>query len=847
MRFNPSYPLILTLFLLEVPSALSQNLLMNPGFDRDLRGWTAATSTSPDPAPPGYVEASLGWTSSDAGASALSGGATLHARAGTMSIATASLTQCVPVSEGMLISFGAKFLTARQYMTAQAAATVSFFPSADCSGTPLGGATAPALPTVIAPTETTSGGLWVLTASRAVSSTGTRSVLFEIDAGAHGSMAYGLSYVDAVADDAFLTIANTSLTTTLLPSAAWVHGAAGSYWTTQFTLSNPGSTDAGVTFKWLGHDIDGRGGYETTYVVRAGQTFTPDEQTWWVNHPENWGAILVTSSSSALIVQSETRTYVPGGGTVGQALPAFGPADYAGATPKTLAPIRENALFRTNLVLANATEAPLMAHVVLYAADGTQLGSRDVPLQPLGMTQINRVAAALGVSTLDLGRIAVSTPKPGGLVAAYASIIDNKTNDPRTILPQDVPAASSGPNLLANPGFDRDLTGWNLALSDVAPNAARAGGWSNGDANGGSASGSAFLSASSAGFGGYGWVTLTQCVPVAASRVYGLRVNVRSSAWGFYGNVPSPGLSMSFHASGDCSGAEIARQSTALRPFNGTSSGEDWYTLATPAGTAPEAARSALVYLAAGASGSVHGAGLSAYFDDVSFAEGASTWTRLIPAAASVSGSGGSNWTTDLALSNAGAQTSSVYLEFLAREGPLSGVTNVGDGQSLSLRNVLVSMFGHDQVWGPLRVTATSPSVAVTAETSTPTAGGGAVGQAIVAFAPRDLIGAAAKSIAPVRDDDAFRTNLVVANATDSSLTAHVELFDAGGALVGSRDIAVGPLAATQINGVGWALAGTSVNPGRISVSTPTPGGLVAAYASVIDNATNDPRTILPR
>jgi hypothetical protein len=34
---------------------------------------------------------------------------------------------------------------------------------------------------------------------------------------------------------------------------------------------------------------------------------------------------------------------------------------------------------------------------------------------------------------------------------------------------------------------------------------------------------------------------------------------------------------------------------------------------------------------------------------------------------------------------------------------------------------------------------------------------------------------------------------------------------------------------------------------GRISVSTATPGGLVAAYASVIDNVTNDPRTLLPR
>ena len=285
-------------------------------------------------------------------------------------------------------------------------------------------------------TETNSGGLWLPAASQAIATAGARSARFEIDARALGTMAYGLSYVDAVVDDVVLMAGPTSLTTWLLPSAAWIHGAGGSYWTTQFTLCNTGSTDAAVTFKWLGHDVDGRGGDAFTYFVHAGQTLSPDRAIWSINFPENYGAILVTSSSPALVVQSETSTNVPGGGTAGQALPALGAADFAGASPKMLAPIRENAAFRTNLVLANATEAPLTAHVELYAADGTLVGARDVDLPPLGMRQLTRVAVVLGASTLDLGRIAVSTPTPGGSVAAYASVIDNVTNDPRTILPR---------------------------------------------------------------------------------------------------------------------------------------------------------------------------------------------------------------------------------------------------------------------------------------------------------------------------------------------------------------------------------------------------------------------------
>ena len=437
LRSRSLHGLLPSALALAAFPALSQNLLVNPGFDRDLGGWTAATSIHPDQSPlPGYVEASLGWTSSDAAASNLSGGVTLHARANTTTTAKAALTQCAPVSEGMLISFGAKFLTVRQYMTAQAAATVSYFASADCSGAVMGFATAASLPIVIGLAERNSGGLWLPAASQSFSPAGTRSVLFEISVNASGTMTYGLSYVDAVADDAVLTAAITPLMTTLLPSAAWIHGAGGAYWETNLTLVNPGTVDGAVTLKFLPHDA-AASPQEFTYLVRAGQTLSGVETNLEANFRDGWGSILMTSSSSSVFLQSETSTFFPGGGgSVGQALGALAPADFAGATPKTLAPIRENAAFRTNLVLANATDAPITAHVELFGADGTLLGSKNVNLPPLGMTQLTRVAQALGVPTLDSGRITVSTPTPGGLVATYASVVDNATNDPRTLLPR---------------------------------------------------------------------------------------------------------------------------------------------------------------------------------------------------------------------------------------------------------------------------------------------------------------------------------------------------------------------------------------------------------------------------
>ena len=99
--------------------------------------------------------------------------------------------------------------------------------------------------------------------------------------------------------------------------------------------------------------------------------------------------------------------------------------------------VREDAAFRTNLILANATEAALGVDVRLVSADGVTLASKSYALPPLGMTQVTRVVRDLGVGADVAGaRLVLSTPTPNGAFAAYASAIDNVTNDPRTLLPR---------------------------------------------------------------------------------------------------------------------------------------------------------------------------------------------------------------------------------------------------------------------------------------------------------------------------------------------------------------------------------------------------------------------------
>ena len=95
------------------------------------------------------------------------------------------------------------------------------------------------------------------------------------------------------------------------------------------------------------------------------------------------------------------------------------------------------ARFRTNLVLSNAVEKPIDVDLNLFAGDGRVLGSLRVRLEPLGMKQVNEVSRALGAAGAVTGaRLVLSTPTSGGAFAAYASVINNGTDDPRILSPR---------------------------------------------------------------------------------------------------------------------------------------------------------------------------------------------------------------------------------------------------------------------------------------------------------------------------------------------------------------------------------------------------------------------------
>jgi|GEM_PF-780159 len=223
----------------------------------------------------------------------------------------------------------------------------------------------------------------------------------------------------------------------LLPSSARIGGEGGAFYTTDLTVANAGVTEAAIFLRFLGHDSDGRPGPERSFLLAAGRSVTYADVLGLFGLGEAWGAVQLRSASPSLVATSQTWT-AGGGGTFGQSVPLVSETELIrSGTSRTIPAVREDASFRTNLILANGTEAPVDVDTSLVSETGTVLGSRRWPLLPLGMTQVSRVVRELGVAANVSGaRLVLSTPTSGGAFAAYASVIDAKTNDPRTLLPK---------------------------------------------------------------------------------------------------------------------------------------------------------------------------------------------------------------------------------------------------------------------------------------------------------------------------------------------------------------------------------------------------------------------------
>ena len=236
------------------------------------------------------------------------------------------------------------------------------------------------------------------------------------------------------ADSATATVIVGPTSSVWIPVASHISGANYSQWRTDLGLLNTATVTANVLITFYGSDGVAS---NTAFVPAGAQSILADVVT-QVGSSGN-GALEVRSDQ-AVDVTSRTYNLVPESavcypnGTQGQDYPAYTVLQglWAGESAR-LPQLAENASFRTNIGLTNAGTETASVTVELHDGSGALLTTYTVTLAPGENRQENRpFAKKAAQSNMSRGWAKVTVNSGSGVIA-YASVVDNITNDPTTV------------------------------------------------------------------------------------------------------------------------------------------------------------------------------------------------------------------------------------------------------------------------------------------------------------------------------------------------------------------------------------------------------------------------------
>jgi hypothetical protein len=227
-------------------------------------------------------------------------------------------------------------------------------------------------------------------------------------------------------------------------------------------------------------------------------------------------------------------------------------------------------------------------------------------------------------------------------------------------------------------------------------------------------------------------------------------------------------------------------------------------------------------------------------------APGAFVYT--VPAVTHSPGAAGAVFRTDVAAVSLSDNAASVTLTFSqSGGGSLVRTAAIPARGARVFADVLVSLFSHlpdAAVFGTLQIASDVPLV-VSSRTYNQTSNGTLGGSLPGVAAAQGLVPGRTGILPLLRKSAAFRTNITVVNLGASLVTARVQLRDGSGAPLGAaRTLQAAPFGLVQENDIFSAVGVSEAAVAYATVEVLTAGGRITAFASVIDNATNDPTLV---
>jgi uncharacterized repeat protein (TIGR01451 family) len=232
------------------------------------------------------------------------------------------------------------------------------------------------------------------------------------------------------------------------------------------------------------------GGKQTTFSIEPGRTIALDDvlRTWFGTGGDSSIGTLeirpLTQTAATtpgvalrglpnLATFASSRTFnLTANGTFGQYIPAVPFANFigvagigGGASSLSLQQIAQSVRYRTNLGIVEGSGQPASLMVKVFGETGQKLTEFPVQLKGGEHTQLNAFLASNGISTLNDGRVEISVIGGGGKVTAYASVLDNDTNDPLLVTP--VTITDTGDSKWVMPGvadIDNGTANWQTDM-----------------------------------------------------------------------------------------------------------------------------------------------------------------------------------------------------------------------------------------------------------------------------------------------------------------------------------------------------------------------------------------------
>lgn len=203
-------------------------------------------------------------------------------------------------------------------------------------------------------------------------------------------------------------------------------------------------------------------GKKTTLTIHAGDTLAFDDivKSWYgagVLGEGGVGTIEIRPLNGAnpFATFASSRTYaIDGGGTLGQFIPALRLDSFIGNIANdslnriSLQQVANSAVSRTNLGFVEGTGTPVSILARLLDGNNNVLAQVTRDLNAFGHLQ-QSLTAMFGDVNLPDGRVEVEETNGSGKVSAYASVLNNLTNDPLMVFPVQPARSTAGRYVLA--------------------------------------------------------------------------------------------------------------------------------------------------------------------------------------------------------------------------------------------------------------------------------------------------------------------------------------------------------------------------------------------------------------